>query len=310
MSYVGKEQIQKAKEVDLISYLKAYEPDELVHISGENYCTKTHDSLKISNGKWNWFSRGIGGKTALDYLIKVKGYKFVEAVKLLTNEKSADIPKSEPSVYVPPKNFSLPKKNDSNVLLKKYLSSRGIHQVIVDYCLEKGIIYESENYHNVVFVGFDETHKPRYVSVRSTITTYKGDVKGSNKRYGFCIMENPQSKSIHVFESAIDLLSYTTLKLLSGDNWRSENYLSLAGVFQSSNKIPPALEQYLSINKQVENIVLHLDNDKAGRDATRAIIDKLMDDYTIIDEPPQNGKDINEQLKIMLKIQQKQEYDR
>ena len=41
MSYVGKEQIQKAKEVDLISYLKAYEPDELVHISGENYCTKT-----------------------------------------------------------------------------------------------------------------------------------------------------------------------------------------------------------------------------------------------------------------------------
>ena len=34
MSYVGKEQIQKAKEVDLISYLKAYEPDELVHISG------------------------------------------------------------------------------------------------------------------------------------------------------------------------------------------------------------------------------------------------------------------------------------
>ena len=46
MSYVGKEQIQKAKEVDLISYLKAYEPDELVHISGENYCTKTHDSLR------------------------------------------------------------------------------------------------------------------------------------------------------------------------------------------------------------------------------------------------------------------------
>ena len=60
----------------------------------------------------------------------------------------------------------------------------------------------------------------------------------------------------------------------------------------------------------MENIVLHLDNDKAGRDATRAIIDKLMDDYTIIDEPPQSGKDINEQLKIMLKIQQKQEYDR
>ena len=310
MSYVGKEQIQKAKEVDLISYLKAYEPDELVHISGENYCTKTHDSLKISNNKWNWFSRGIGGKTALDYLIKVKGYKFVEAVKLLTNEKSADIPKSEPSVYVPPKNFSLPKKNDSNALLKKYLSSRGIHQVIVDYCLEKGLIYESENYHNVVFVGFDETHKPRYAALRSTIATYKGDVKGSNKKYGFCIIENPQSKNLHVFESAIDLLSYATLKLLSGRNWRNENYLSLSGVFQSSNKIPPALEQYLSVNRQVENIALHLDNDKAGRDAARAIMDKLMGNYNIRDEPPQKGKDVNEQLKIMLKIQQRKEYER
>ena len=91
MPYVEKEQIQKAREVDLLSYLRAYEPDELVHISGENYCTRTHDSLKISNGKWHWFSRGIGGKTALDYLIKVKGYKFVEAAELLTNEKSRNI---------------------------------------------------------------------------------------------------------------------------------------------------------------------------------------------------------------------------
>ncbi len=39
-------------------------------------------SLKISNGKWIWWSRGIGGRSALDYLIKVKGYSFLEG-KLL-----------------------------------------------------------------------------------------------------------------------------------------------------------------------------------------------------------------------------------
>lgn len=58
--------------MDLLTYLQNYEPQELIHVSGGTYCTREHDSLKISNGKWNWFSRGIGGKTALDYLIKVK----------------------------------------------------------------------------------------------------------------------------------------------------------------------------------------------------------------------------------------------
>lgn len=29
-------------------------PDELVKISSRVYSTRTHDSLKISNGKWMW----------------------------------------------------------------------------------------------------------------------------------------------------------------------------------------------------------------------------------------------------------------
>ena len=70
MGYVTPEQITKAKELDLLTYLQRYDPHELVHVSGSTYCTREHDSLKISNGKWNWFSRGIGGKTALDYLIR------------------------------------------------------------------------------------------------------------------------------------------------------------------------------------------------------------------------------------------------
>ena len=54
--------------MDLLTYLKNYEPYELVHFSGNTYTTRTHDSLKISNGKWMWWSRGIGGRSALDYL--------------------------------------------------------------------------------------------------------------------------------------------------------------------------------------------------------------------------------------------------
>ena len=72
MPYIPPEVVEKAREMDLLTYLKNYEPQELVHFGGNTYCTREHDSLKISNGKWCWFSRGIGGYSALDYLIKVK----------------------------------------------------------------------------------------------------------------------------------------------------------------------------------------------------------------------------------------------
>lgn len=74
MPYYDSEAIERARQVDLLTYLQTCEPQELVHVSGNVYCTKTHDSLRISNGKWCWFSRGIGGYSALDYLIKVNGY--------------------------------------------------------------------------------------------------------------------------------------------------------------------------------------------------------------------------------------------
>ena len=89
MGYVTPEQITQAKELDLLTYLQRYAPHELAHVSGNTYCTREHDSLKISNGKWNWFSRGIGGKTALDYLIKVQGFSFIQAVETLSGKGSS-----------------------------------------------------------------------------------------------------------------------------------------------------------------------------------------------------------------------------
>ena len=77
MAYVTPEAIAQARQIDLLTYLQNFEPQELVKISPGNYCTREHDSLKISNGKWHWFSRGFGGINALDYLIKVKDYSFI-----------------------------------------------------------------------------------------------------------------------------------------------------------------------------------------------------------------------------------------
>lgn len=67
MPYISPEVVEQARQIDLLTYLQSCEPQELVRISGNNYTTRTHDSLKISNGKWMWWSQRIGGYNALDY---------------------------------------------------------------------------------------------------------------------------------------------------------------------------------------------------------------------------------------------------
>ena len=50
MAYFAPEDILRARDMDLLTYLRNYEPQNLVHLNGDNYCTREHDSLKISNG--------------------------------------------------------------------------------------------------------------------------------------------------------------------------------------------------------------------------------------------------------------------
>ena len=189
MPYIPPEVVAKAKEMDLLTYLKNYEPSELVHFGGSTYCTRTHDSLKISNGKWCWFSRGIGGKTALDYLIKVREIPFTEAVEMIVGQAATHPPTYEPA----------PKKDTPRVLLLppasrcathavSYLSGRGIDSEVIDFCISTGRLYESSGrYHNVVFVGHDRYGKARYANLRGIGSDFKGECNGSDKRFSFNI---------------------------------------------------------------------------------------------------------------------------
>ena len=135
MGYVTPEQIAQAKEWDLLTYLQRYDPHQLVHVGGSTYCTREHDSLKISNGKWNWFSRKIGGKTALDYLIKVQGFSFTEAVETLAGPNFSPPP---PAPQVRPKEqgprkLVLPQASRCATHVVSYLHGRGIDYDMIDY---------------------------------------------------------------------------------------------------------------------------------------------------------------------------------
>ena len=96
MPYISPEVVEQARQIDLLTYLQSCEPQELVHVSGNVYCTREHDSLRISNGKWCWFSRGIGGYSALDYLIKVKGCSFMEAMESIVGRATIPPPSLAP----------------------------------------------------------------------------------------------------------------------------------------------------------------------------------------------------------------------
>ena len=188
--YFSQEQIRELKKIDLLTYLQNYEPNELVHISGNNYCTRTHDSLKISNGLWNWFSKGIGGKNAIDYLIKVKNYTFIEALQLLANCNIKNISFSVSSNKEKKKsNIVIPSKSNSFIKAKEYLINRGIAEEIVDECEKNNLIYQEEKTDNVVFVGYDNCKNIRYAGCRATNgTRYMRDATGSDKKYSFRLL--------------------------------------------------------------------------------------------------------------------------
>lgn len=314
MPYFTKEQIAKAKEIDLLTYLKKCDPDELVYESRNSYTTKTHDSLKISNGLWNWFSRNIGGKTALEYLIQVKGFSFTDAVSHLINQKGL-----EKKVYVKKvltekekiERFILPEKAESNDKIFSYLRGRGISKDIIDECINKGLIYQEKKYNNVVFVGYDEKNRARYASLRGiTATRFLGEAYCSDKSYSFRLNSVVKNNTVHLFECAIDLLSYATFKEINNAKWDEENLLSLSGVYKPSKDInnskpPTTLVRYLKNHPNIDTIILHLDNDYTGRQATKAITFSFSDRYKVIDNPPRIGKDYNQFLCMYLGINDK-----
>lgn len=311
MAYYTESQINKAKSIDLLTYLQNYNPNELAHDSRGTYCTKTHDSLKISNGMWYWFSRGIGGKNALEYLIQVENYSFTEAVGHLINQKGIEkhyYQKQELTEKEKIKRLVLPKKASNNDRVLIYLMSRGISSNIINECINKGFIYQEYPNNNVVFVGYDDENNPRFASIRGTNQSrYMHDAYGSDKSYSFKLLSVSSKNHVHLFESAIDLLSYATLKELNNEMWDEENLISLSGIYQPSknindSKIPKTLSTFLKKNNNIDTIYLHFDNDNAGRLATEAIKNSLSDSYKIIDDPPKSGKDYNDFLCDLLHI--------
>lgn len=291
--YIPPPILDELKKVDLVTYFRTIMPYELVKASANEYTTKTHDSLRMSNGLWNWCSKGVGGRNAIDYLMKTEQLEFNDAANLLLKQLQNKVPTIEQQpVKTKERHIIIPEKNTASDNVISYLKSRGIDEEIIKECIEKHLIYEEKHYHNAVFVGYDEFGNIKYAGCRSTNETiFKQDATGSDKSYSFRLESNTKTDTIYIFEGAIDALSYATFLKLYGMDYKAKTLISLAGIYQpasdiSKSKIPLAIQRYLDKHPETKNIFLCFDNDKAGRKASKALQIVLADKYTVVIKPP------------------------
>lgn len=312
--FVPREIVKQAKQIDLLTYFMNNNPSELIKKGSGTYSLKAHDSVIISNGLWHRFSTNEAGKTALDYLMKVEKMTLQEAVNSVLNRDITTYMKPISEKNNEPKKLVIPEKAATNKEVIEYLKNRGIDEDIINYCIDRNLIYQENKTNNVVFLGYDNQHNIKYAGCRSTNEKkIMRDAKGSSKEFSFRLLSKINNNSLHIFESSIDLLSYATLLKIKGYDYQNQNFLALAGVYQSSrnienSKVPIAVQKFLDANKNIQDIVLHFDNDKAGREATKALIIAL-DRYNIYDIPAPYGKDINDYLCFKLGLKKRQEID-
>lgn len=231
--------------------------------------------------------------------------------------------------------FVMPEKADTNRKVREYLCrTRGIEERIVDKWIDEGLLFqEAGRYGNCVFVSRDENGKPVYGVKRSADPARKFvvDVEGSDYRQGFFIKgeadmysfkkcNNPDERIEHpilfVTEAVIDLMSLQSLYLRRRDyelrqqgkldcepedyenRFLNSNWYSLNGCRKYDG-----LLNTIASHKGIKDIFLALDNDEAGRNASKAIkeeIQKRFPDRKIdvsIRVPPTEGRDWNDELK-------------
>lgn len=294
MPWLPKEQIEAARAMSAIEYLRSYDAKRLKKSSARHEWELTdHDSFKINEitSAWHWKSRDIGGYNALDFLVKVDGMDFVEAVQFLSGQNPSYLPPLHAEEEPVP--FELPEKAPNCGRIRRYLFRRGISDPVITYCIQRGLLYESLPYHNAVFVGYDERQEAKYAFLRGIYEhggkSIKIEQKSSDKRCSFCIPPKEPAVRVAVYEAAVDALAHMTLEGNRADKYR----LSLGGISapregeeRRNFKKPPALEAFLEKHPEVTEIEICTDNDFAGRWSCARLKKAYESGYQIIENLP------------------------
>lgn len=276
-------------------------PDLLTHLGyqvrrlGSYYSTKEMDSIRIKDRRtWKRYSNGTGGD-AITFLQEFCGKDFREAVNYLlefNGGRARDSPTPRPRQAQASEKpaFTLPIPSQDQRRVFAYLQKRGIAPQVIRSFIDSGLLYEDGLHHNCVFVGRDSSGKPVFASKRGTYdldgSGFKGDAAGSDKNVAFRLPCDPALDWVAVFEAPIDLMSFCTLH-----HQVRSNAVALCGLYQGP------LDTYLRENPHLKQIVLCLDADGPGQEATEKFREEYAQKgYTVFTRTPAQGKDWNAYL--------------
>lgn len=290
------EQKQQANSVDLVDFLQR-QGEQLIR-SGREWRWKRYDSVTVRGNKWFRHSCKEGGR-AIDFVQQFFDMSFPDAVSLLLGgESGVEWNQTAKTAPPPGKAFDLPEASPNMRRVFAYLiKQRFIDREVLSHFAHEKLIYEDKEYHNAVFVGLDENGIPRHAHKRGTYTKgnpYKGNVEGSDPRYSFHWIG--EDDTLYVFEAPVDMLSFITLQ---SRDWKKHSYVTLDGVSEH------ALLQQLKLNRHLKNIVLCLDHDMAGIEATGRLQDILTEQQYFDSSSMEfivmqsQNKDWNEDLKAI-----------
>ena len=290
--YFTDEQKERANSVDLVDFLQR-QGEKLLPSGRDKRLARDH-SITVRGNSWYDHS-AQEGSYAIDLVKRLYNLSFPEAVSLLLggeqgveyrqHNKSSEPEQRKPFV-LPPAHTDM--RRVFAYLIKQRCISR---EVLSEFAREK-LLFEDAEYHNAVFVGFDENGIARHAHKKSTATgsSFRINVEGSHPAYSFhYISKNPCPHPLFVFEAPIDLLSYISLH---PQNWKQNSYVALNGV--SEQPVLKLLELYPNLQR----VTLCLDNDEAGRKAASRIHRTLQQGFEDVVYDISVRKDWNDDLKV------------
>ena len=290
------EQKQRANSVDLTVFLKMQ--GETLLPSGREKRIQSNHSITVRGNEWFDHATKEGG-LAIDFVQNYYGKSFPDAVTMLLNgEQGVPYAKAKDR-DISRKPFALPPSNNDMRRVFAYLiKHRLIDREVVSFFAREKLIYESKEpsadgskeYHNAIFVGYDENGVSRHAHKRGIYTEgkgFKGNIDNSNPCYSFHYMGI--SDRLYVFEAPIDLLSFITVH--KNSDWKKHSYLALCGISEQS------IFKSIENNADLAHVVLCLDHDSAGIEASEKIEDMLAERNLNCSRLVPCFKDWNEDLK-------------
>ena len=258
------EQKEQARRTDLADLLRRQ--GETLKRSGSEYEWRD-GSAKVTIRGNLWFHQyDRQGGDAIDFVRRFYNKSYPEAMQYLLGECGGMLIVSPP-VVKEVKPFKLPPKNDTMRRVYAYLvKQRGIDSEVLNTFVHKGMIYESADYHNAVFVGYDKNGVPRHAHKRGTgqSSSFKGNIDGCIPEYSF--HWNGTSDRLYLFEAPIDMLSFISM---NKHEWKQHSYA--AGCCVSDR----VMWQMLKDNPNIGYVYLCLDSDEPGQAAAHRISRKL-----------------------------------